>query len=356
MFDFTRKLINYPEKIDKCIAPNVQNSLSTIFLDMVSGICNHDCIFCDGKYNYLPQKMFKEERLFSMLGEMKDLGTDSVIIVGEGGESTLHPCFARFAQALIEEEFHVGLYTNGSINLQNVLDVLVDFDFVRISLDSGETATHLKIHQGGEKDFEKAISLARELKERGIKNVGFSFIVLKDNCADIRKAINVAEEIGVDYIEFKPFYEQKYMVGLQNAEMIMHALADAQMYINEKNLHCQVIFNNQFQNLLQNVVNIGEITRTTPRRCLTSKLRMVVSPTGCYLCTCFRNDEKYCMGDPNTQSLTDIWYGAKHIELLTKLCCYRCTYDAQNERLLQIQKNGYEKEYVNANLKQTYFL
>lgn len=204
MFDFNSKLMGFPEKITQCTSDEIQNSLSTVFLDLVSGICNHDCIFCDGKYNFLPKKMFEKKRLFEMITELKRLGTNSVIIVGEGGESTLHPNFKEFALELIKEGFHLGLYTNGCTNLDDAIDVLVQFDFIRISMDSGTTNMHYIIHGGEKEDLNKLLKFASVLIKCGAKNVGFSYIIMEENSLDIYNAVNLAQKIGVDYIEFKP--------------------------------------------------------------------------------------------------------------------------------------------------------
>lgn len=356
MFDFESKLKSYPEKINKCISDEIQNSLSTIFLDMVSGICNHNCIFCDGKYNYLPNKMFTEERLFQMAEELKVLGVNSIIIVGEGGESTLHPSFEKFSKKLINMGFHVGLYTNGCTNLDYMLDVLSKFDFIRISMDSGSLDTHYRIHRGEKYDFNKMVKFAKSLKNCGAQNIGFSFIIMEENYLDVCNAIDIAENVGVDYIEFKPFYAEEYKLNLESKEIILNTLKSIKKYIEKKHIQDKVIFNNQFEELILEKTEIERLMRKPPRKCLTSKLRMVISPTGCYLCTCFRNNERYDMGDPNLESLISIWYGEKHKELLNRNCCYRCTYDSQNEMLLSIKKQGYLE--VNEPLveKQKYFL
>ncbi|MBQ4369389.1 MAG: hypothetical protein II784_00155, partial [Oscillospiraceae bacterium] len=92
------------------------------------------------------------------------------------------------------------------------------------------------------------------------------------------------------------------------------------------------------------------------RTCLTSKLRMVVSPNGCFLCTCFRNVPDYSLGDPCSNTLNEIWYGEKHIELLKRDCCLKCTYTEQNDFLLKLRSGDVSLPEPDEDIEQIYFL
>jgi hypothetical protein len=83
---------------------------------------------------------------------------------------------------------------------------------------------------------------------------------------------------------------------------------------------------------------------------------MVVSPTGCYICTCFRNIDEYSIGDPNTQSLKNIWYSDRHLELTRRTCKLKCTYFAQNEYLKEMIDCKKQLPEVDKKLKQRFFL
>ena len=97
MFDFNSKLAHFPEKAQACIRDGIHRSLSTVFMDLVSGVCNQNCIFCDGKYLPLERRMFETERLMRLADELVSLGVDSVIIVGEGPDEETILFAARLA-------------------------------------------------------------------------------------------------------------------------------------------------------------------------------------------------------------------------------------------------------------------
>lgn len=357
MFDFISKLSNYPQKANLCIEDSIGDSLSTVFIDLVAGICNHNCIFCDGHFNPLPKKSFSEERLLQMADEFKALHVDSVIIVGEGGESTLHPAFCRFVKKLFELQIRVGLYTNGETLYGEVAQAAADMDFVRISLDSGSAKTHQLVHRAKEGAFDKIIENATDFSKIRKGMFGTSFIVLRENVDEIPHAAQLCEACGFDYLELKPFYAPEYTFDTVLYEQLSKKV---EQYYKQASASCtgmSVVLNNQFKEWQTCGFQKNNLTRTdAPRVCYTSKLRLVVSPTGCYLCTCFRNVEAYSLGDPNVQSLSEIWYGQKHLELTRRLCNLKCTYSAQNDYLRDLKEGKSVLPVPNPDLQQVYFL
>ncbi|MBQ7638065.1 MAG: radical SAM protein [Clostridia bacterium] len=339
MFNFISKLSHFPDKAQICTEDCVGRSLSTVFIDLVSGVCNHNCIFCDGKYLPLENRMFSSERLLKMADELSALGVDSAIIVGEGGESTLHPAFCDFAERLLAAGIHVGLYTNGETLCGAVAATASKFDFVRVSLDSGKSETHNVVHRSNNSNaFERITAQLGEFSAVKKGRLGVSYVVLPENVDDIPVAARICEEKGVDFFELKPFYSPEYTFDIP----MYRTLADKlDKYYKETSSSCvrmKVVLNNQFAEWLRFGFAPRDLTRLSDGRpCLTSKLRMVISPNGCFLCTCFRNNDEYNLGDPNERSLEDIWYGEKHRELLSRPCCLKCTYHEQNEFLLRLR-------------------
>ena len=348
IFNFVSKLSYYPQKVAECLDDKIKSSISTVFIDLVSGICNHNCIFCDGKYNLLAKKSFSTERLLTLADELKALNVDSIIIVGEGGESTLHNGFCAFAKKLLSLGMHVGLYTNGETLNGEIAKTVADFDFVRISLDSGSDSTHKIVHcSNTDIAFSKIVAQAKQFSKIKKGILGASFIVLNENVDEINAASQICDECGFDFLELKPVYAPNYKFDLLMYEKLSTKI---KRYYNEavkNSKNISIILNNQFKEWEKNDFLLNNLTRLDkPCICYTSKFRMVVSPTGCYLCTCFRNIEEYCMGDPNTSSLVDIWFGEKHYELTKRLCSLKCTYSAQNKYLLELKQKALSQQMV----------
>lgn len=358
MFDFVSKLAHYPAKAAACVRDGVHRSLSTVFVDLVSGVCNHNCIFCDGKYLPLEHRMFTAERLMRMADELISLGVDSAIIVGEGGESTLHPAFCDFAEKLLAGGVHMGLYTNGETLRGAVAQTAAKFDFVRVSLDSGCEATHNAVHRSNTPGaFGRIVAQLGDFAKIKKGSLGVSFIVLPENVEDITLAAELCDRQGVDFMELKPFYCPDYTFDIPMYQTLAQKL---QVRYNEASAACghmRIVLNNQFSEWEKHGYAPRDLTRLPEGRpCLTSKLRMVVSPNGCFLCTCFRNVDGYSLGDPNALPLDEIWFSEKHRALLEKPCCLKCTYHAQNEYLLRLQAGQCVLPAPDETAEQTSFL
>ena len=358
MFDFNSKLAHFPEKAQACIREGIHRSLSTVFMDLVSGVCNQNCIFCDGKYLPLERRLFRTERLMRLADELVGLGVDSVIIVGEGGESTLHPAFCDFAGRLLSAGVHMGLYTNGETLSGAVAETAAKFDFVRVSLDAGRNETHNAVHRSHTPDvFDRIVSQLGAFSKIKKGSLGVSYVVLPENIDDIPLAAAICEAQGVDFLELKPFYSPEYTFDIPMYQSLAEKL---RRYYAEAAAACKrtrVVLNNQFDEWLRHGFAPRDLTRLeTGRPCLTSKLRLVVSPNGCFLCTCFRNVPAYNLGDPSETPLDEIWYGEKHRALLAQPCRLKCTYTLQNDFLLEMQAGKASLPAPDPDTEQIYFL
>lgn len=338
MFDFIDKLKYYPEKVKIALSDKIGHSLSTVFLDLSTNVCDFNCFFCDGKFYKLPQSSFSRNRLLEIIEELKTLKVDSVLICGEGSEPLLHPNFKEISQKLIDSDFYVGIYTNGSIIDVEIIDVLSRFDFVRISLNAATLQMHKKIHCYTRSDvYDTVVKFISEVSKVN-ENTGVSFLLLEENICEMVTAAELSKKLGAKYIEFKPAYLKNYNI---NKKLYTHKTDIFEQIQKSQSIeddNFKVLLNNQLRNFSDNV---SEITyQENALYCLTSKFRVVISPTGCYLCTPHRSKNQYRIGDPNNQSIKEIWFSDLHSEILQKKCHYKCAYFAQNKYLLDLKNSN----------------
>ena len=347
MFDFTEKLNFHEDKVNEALKDQIGSSLSTVFLDLLTNICNFNCSFCDGKTLYnLEDNSFSKARLDKMAEELKQLHIDSVILVGEGGEPLIHPYFAAFSKKLLKAGIKLGIYTNGSIVRKSILTTLANFDFVRVSLNSGTKHSHELIHRYSSKNtFENVLKFIAECSKLNKNSVGVSFVIIRENIEELYLAAKIAKECGADYIEFKPAYGFNYSIDKKlyetNIKRLLEQIEQSKTLETDR---FKIVLNNQLHHFINNdfETNVDRITLLeSPRACITSKLRMVVSPTGCYLCTPKRSMKHFSFGNPKVQSLVDIWYSKEHQALINEPCSYKCTYHEQNNKLLEIKASGH---------------
>ena len=334
MFDFVKKLSYYPEKLQAALSDDIGYSLSTVFWDLLSNTCNYNCIFCDGKFRNNVPKSFPKAVLFRIADELQTMGVDSVLLCGDGGEPLLHPNFVDLSSRLNTIGCKLGVYTNGSYFNTFILNELAKFDFIRVSLNAGTNETYQRVH--GIKDnqqFNSTLDFVKRISELN-ENVGISFLLLDENIHEMYMAASLCQNLGVRFIEFKPAYLKDYTVG-----RFMYSKKDV---IFAELKHCQslasssysIVLNNQLAEYMVSSSMSSMTTLDSPRRCKVSKFRLVISPSGYYLCTPYRGVDKYRLGDPFHDTLEQVWFSSRHKNLIDMPCSLRCTYHEQNECLL----------------------
>ena len=185
-------------------------------LDPVAG-CNHSCPFCtyraqsddDANANFDESDMISYDDIVRILDDSKGMGIRAVELTG-GGEPSLHPQFVEILSEIKRRGFKTGLITNGTgrsfqRRLGELVDVLKDAEWVRFSINGGET-THRLVHRGRKNDYEVVLtSVAAMCKAKSSHTkVGVSFILWDQNYRDIESSVATAQHLGCDYIRFAP--------------------------------------------------------------------------------------------------------------------------------------------------------
>lgn len=338
MFNFSKKLKLYPEKITSALNDKVADSLSTVFLDLSTNICNFDCYFCDSKFIPKPKQQFSTERLLQIADELHQLKVNSVLLCADGGEPFLHIGIVSLVKKLHDYDIHVGIYTNGSILRDDIKEIFPMFDFIRVSLNASNNYTHRLIHRYKQVECWEKV---KEFIQNALiynKNVGASFLILKENYKEMYSAALLCKKLGMSYIEFKPAYTINYKI---DSFMYCDAIRRSIMNGYNQSISLQsdifrIILNNQLNDYIEGSTDIT--ISSSSCKCVTSHLRLVISPSGCYLCTPYRGQLEYSIGNPQVMSIQEIWYSLEHEKLWNYECVYKCSYHEQNQILLKLHQ------------------
>jgi MoaA/NifB/PqqE/SkfB family radical SAM enzyme len=331
-FDFVKKLALFPERAAAVRERELERAISTVYLDVNTGICNHACTFCDGFYRPLVPMHLPWPRLSRLVDEMEELGVLGVVLAGDGGEPLLHPQIDLLLAKLARTSIRFGIYTNGTRIPDPILQSLGEATFVRISADAASAGTHRKLHVYAERrsDFEVLVRNVERLAPL-VPDLGISFVLDPSNHLEIESAADIFLGAGARFLELKPIYGRGYTLDLAALAPLVEAIR-RQVLAARSKWKERVVLNNQIESLLG-----GEAPaplRVAPRRCLTSALRLVVSSHGCYTCTPFRGEAERAVGDILTQSLREVVASARRRALLDHPCDRLCAYDRQNDALL----------------------
>lgn len=323
-FPYLDEYIKWQQKLRKAIEkngplPKRPNLMPlSINLDLTT-VCNYACDHCIDMEILNSKIKHEYKNLVCSLEVLIAYGLRSVILIG-GGESTLHPKFRDIVIFLKENGIQIGIVTNGSRNeiIYDVVDHLTKGDWVRFSLDSGNTETFLKMHKPKKQiSLEEICSWTPKFR---IKNpnvsVGFSFIITWGNAKnsngtdiivnieEIIQATEFAKKYNFNYISFKPF-----LTRYPDGEEVMDANVIAGFEKTIAHIHELV---NQAKKLETDDFKVVESTNLKlliskewekfthqPNTCHMQAMRLVLTPLGLYNCPSHRGISKALIADKN---------------------------------------------------------
>lgn len=187
-----------------------------VSLDPTLICCNHKCVMCwqrtltDKERSVLWQRDKKNSLGFREYKKMLENlpFTVSDIHLAGGGEPLLHPKIWEIMESVKRCHFYGTLITNGSLlNKDNIKKLfLMKWDFIRISFHAAERKTYAKIH--GKDGFQKvtqAVKIIKKVKNKkpvNLMKLSLHYVIQRLNHSQILKFSKLAEELGVEEIEF----------------------------------------------------------------------------------------------------------------------------------------------------------
>jgi len=316
--------------------------------------CNLACHGCISA-SLLNQGGFKRDRIKEMAKEFKELGVKAVVLIG-GGEPMAHPEFGTIVDYFYENDIHVGVTSNGTLINKYFESLAYRTKWVRISVDAGceEVFQQYRPHVSGKSQFNKVIDGIKSLAEVKKTKLGYSFLVLEkqdpdkrnvadgrnqveSNATDIYKAAVLAKDIGCDYFEVKPSFDPFHFL---NDTSNLTNIIKSQLEM------CLPLQDDTFKVIspytLSKVLDGEKIQQKEYAECMTAHMRTVLSPSGAYVCPYHRGNKNLQIGDPNKETLKEIWYGKTRKEIMEKLdprkhCQFHCIRHQTNILLEEIR-------------------
>lgn len=301
--------------------------------------CNLRCPHCEyASENQGPIQLFDLDRAISVLTELRLRGLEAVEFCG-GGEPTLHPRLAELTARLRAQGLYVGLITNGFAVREADISVFAQhMSYLRVSLDAATPLTFATVKRCPSTFFDKVLQTIKRLLEARTAcasriEIGLKFCITQHNLQEIEAAAQLANELGVDSIQYKPARnctEEPSSVQLAEAAKAIDRVRSAE------HRRCVVL---------------GSTAKSTVDfRCLLTPLNVVIDTDGSvYLCCYFTHRKgKHCIGNVCHQNISDIWAGSGHraaIEGIDPRECnvYDCRFHNYNKcvRDTMMEGNGF---------------
>ena len=329
--------------------------------------CNLGCPECISG-SLLGAGGFSRQSIESILNSFVELDVKAVVLIG-GGEPMMHPMIGEIIDFLYDKDIHIGITTNGLFIEKYIEKIATKVTWLRVSVDSATSSTYQEVRPD---KFGNSLfgELIRQMKILGnFKNrkctFGYSMLLLTrmssednkvkfTNANEIYEAASLAKEIGCDYFEVKPSFDDNHFHIMQPKSIMNLAkkqLIQAKDSLTDENFK------------ILTATNLFDILECKPTQqpkdytsCPITNLRTLVSPSGVFPCPYFRGDTSRSYGNPNHHSLSSIWRSEQKRQVQKDLnprvdCKFHCIRHNTN---LELQKFGQSDPNYQPNLKKDY--
>ena len=258
-----------------------------------------------------------------------------------GGEPTLHPDFdAIVTHAGNYPQLEQGIYTHGGHIKQERAELMKRaMTFVYVSLDAADPFTYKR--DKGVDRFENACNGIQRLAEAdGDATIGLGYLVTKDNWHAAADAARLAQELGADYVQFRPtilYDQQNPDHPAENTAWLKPAIEHLSQVADD---HPNVIVDLDRFKMYERWETHGYHT------CWWSALQTVVTPNG-KLWTCVNKREHPAaeLGDLSVEPFVDIW-ARRPVAEVTGDCRVLCRGHIPNTTLTEIMAPREHEAFV----------
>src|SRR3990167_11216593 len=247
--------------------PNAPKQVQIILSDL----CNQNCSFCayrmegytsnelfvgksdKAKYGTNnPVRMMSSLRAFSLLEECKRLGVEGLQFTG-GGEPTVHKAHIDIFEKALDMGFKCSLVSNGVSWAPELIAIMRDFAWVRVSLDAGTAETYAKIRQTPASNFERVLNNVHYLAEVSDRKqcvLGVGYVVTPDNWLEIRQATHLIRETGASYVRLSAMFNPDDALPYQDIyQDVLKIVRDVKADYDSETFTVHELFTDRMQDL-----------------------------------------------------------------------------------------------------------
>ncbi len=350
----SHKLMYHPDRIAQWQAAGEEwekaKSVYPLYIEIApAGACNHRCTFCAVDYIGYKTRTLEKDLLISRVEEMAQRGVKSIMYAGEG-EPLLHRHIGDIIVRTQKAGIDVALTTNAvALNEHLLHEALGSITWIKASVNAGTKESYSAIHKTKADDFDRVfrnLAKAAELKQANRYKcaIGVQMVLLPENEHEAVALATRAKEAGADYTVIKP-YSQHLMSLTTMAKGYKdydygHVLPLEEQLQALETDRFKVIFRRRtMEKLIENDRRYS-VCQATP-----FFWAYVMASGDVYGCSAYLEDQRFCYGNINERSFTDIWEGEARRrnfefvlhELNISECRQNCRMDEVNRYLWDLQ-------------------
>lgn len=300
------KLLCHREKVQSIMEVmdkiKIYDNLPPISVELhLTNNCNLACPWCTDRNLQGNNAQLEFDKVCELMRYFGQVGT-GVTLEG-GGEPTVHPKFKDIVEYGSEMGVDMGLITNGTVDISDSLNKL---KWVRISLDSSTRDEY--IVEKGKDFYDKVFSNLKKYKEiRDNRTcfLGIGYVLTTRNYSNIENVVRKLDELGVDYIYFRPVEEAPEITPTREE---LYDLRKRLLNITE-NLRIKFML----------TINDRLIDKNAGLPCVAHSITSIVHANGDVVCCEKRRHDEITYGNINQESFANIWKSETRISTTRKL-------------------------------------
>ncbi len=326
MFDSNfdnQKLMYHPDEVAQWLKSG--RTAGPLYTEMeLCSSCNCRCVFC--AVDYLVNKSHDRidlELAYKIIDGLHALGNKSVMFCGHG-EPLLH---ARAGEIIshCSRLMSTSMTTNGLALTSDRMEMIDGLEWVRFSINGCDAENYAAVHGVLPEMFERVMAnvvAAVERKRRGNLSVviGAQLVLLQANAAGAAGLARRLKEIGVDYFSVKPYSQHPLRPERLEVDYSrFESLGEELKRLQSENF--KVIYRRG---------SMSKAGAAKPyRRCYGTHFLCFVSANGdVWECNVFAGDERFLIGNVNTETMSEIWTGPRRRKVLefiaNEMCIDNC--------------------------------
>ncbi len=291
--------------------------------------CNLCCPWCTDRDLHGAGAMFSLEKVCELMRTFGQAGT-GVTLEG-GGEPTIYPQFKEVVNYGYQNNVHLGLITNGTVDISEVIN---RFKWVRISLDSSNKKEY--IQEKGKDFFDRVIANLKKYQPiRDTKKcfLGIGYVLTKRNYHDIENIVQLLDSLGVDYIYMRPVEEAPNIVPDREE---LYDLRKKMLRLTEnRRIKFKLVINDRLE-----YDNAG-------LPCVAHSLTSIIHANGDVVCCEKRRHDHINLGNIYDKTFLEIWESEEKKNATRKLLYPECQKGCSVCRITPFNKIFYNLDKMN---------
>jgi len=284
--------------------------------------CNARCQMCNSwKSPSKPSEEFDPKILEKIPGGMKRLNIT-------GGEPLLRQDLLKIVEILRKKTGRLEISTNGYFT-DKIIDIARKFPDITIRISVEGLPEKNDMLRGIKNGFDHALRTLLELKNLGVKDIGFAIVISHNNISELLTLYELTAGLDVEFSQstmHNSFYFHKFDNRIEQIEYVaevMNRFIKRLLTSKRKNLRMRV------KDWFRAYINMGLLGymegKARPIPCGAGTDSFFVDPWGRVL-ACNGSDEPWVMGDLRTQSFEEIWYSeqAEKVRGFVRDCQKNC--------------------------------